>query len=115
MFGSMRLGISIRACLAVIGIGRCDRYLPNQRCIGVRANMGLVPMNSPLSLVLYPSHIIVALTGGGNDGGIDQCPCFDGRRLGFELHGHRLKQCPVNVGNYPRLGLHWGKNQNRTS
>lgn len=66
------VGQGFRACRAVIDIGGCDREFLHQRRIGVGANVDLEAMNGPPSLAFDPARIVIVLTGGGNDSGIDQ-------------------------------------------
>ena len=54
------VGQSIRACPAVIDVGRCDRYLLDQRGIGICSDMRLEAMNGAFALVLYPARIRTA-------------------------------------------------------
>ena len=61
-------------------------------CIGIGSDMRLEAVNGWLSLVLDPACVTVFLTGGGNDGGINQRTGFDGNCLGFELCSHRFEQ-----------------------
>ena len=58
------IGSASGACLTVIDISGCDRDFLDQRRIGIGADMGLEAVNSPLSFVLYPARIVIALTGG---------------------------------------------------
>lgn len=70
-------GQGLRACLAVIDIGGCERDLLDQRRIGIGANVGLEAVNSSLSLVLYPTRIVIVFTRGRDDRGIDQRASLD--------------------------------------
>jgi hypothetical protein len=53
------VGQRIGTGLAIVDIGRGDRYFLNQRCISVRSNMGLEAMHSPLSLMFYPAGLVI--------------------------------------------------------
>jgi hypothetical protein len=57
------------------------RHCLDQGLIGIGANMGVEAADRPLSLVLYPARIIIVLTDGGNDGGINQRTGLDRHRL----------------------------------
>jgi len=74
-------GQRVGSGFAIVDIGRCDRHFLNQCRIGVGTNMGFEAMNSPLPLMFYPPRIIIVLTGGGNDGRIDQRTGLDRHRL----------------------------------
>jgi hypothetical protein len=43
--------------------------------------MSLGAVKSPLSRMLCSARLIIVFTGGGNDGGIDECPSLDRYRL----------------------------------
>ena len=66
------VGQCIGTGFAIIDIGRGDRHVLDQRCIGVGTNMGLETMNSPLSLMLHPARVIIVFAGRCDDRGIDQ-------------------------------------------
>ena len=94
------VGQGFRTGLGVIDIGGCDRDFLDQPRIAIGADMGLEAMNSPLSLVFHPARIVIVLTRGGDDGGINQGSGLDCHRLGFELHSHGFKQCSIQLVRY---------------
>ena len=57
------VGQRVRTGFAIIDIGRGDRHLLDQRCIGIGTDMGLEAMNCTLSLMFYPTRIIIVLAG----------------------------------------------------
>jgi len=53
----------------------------SSRCTARGANVGLEAVGSPLPLVLYTTGIVILLTGGRDDGRIDQRSGLDRHRL----------------------------------